>query len=563
MTISTVGAIYTAALLFLLAACSSVTGQAPQPPNHTITITRAQYDAGAQVKSPSWKAHVSLQNSSGSEWVLGPALIIIETGSPESPIKEISQYVYRDRDNDDTGEDVLVERYGLFFGYRVQSDGTAIIPFGSLSELVPKDSGAFVNLFIAALASPRRPVLAGGAFGRVPARGKHEFQEEIIAPAAPKQRGPIVVVLPSIRTRQPANSAPFHVWYEYPAADVAEGAELTGGTAFTAPRTAAGLIAEVGNPSAPFWKRRLALNWLAEDFPSQSTQTILQVAADSAGANDELRRSAISNIGAARIKQGGVLLSSLVENDANLRPIAIRALGNLGDPTHAPAVRKFLATSDQRLKRLAIDALGSMKDAGSISALMELLKTKERNPDYQLSRSAATALRQISGEASYQDLLALVEDKKLQERMRLAIISSFQAPIPDSVVDSLSRLLLQQPRSNSLTREVAGAIGRAGTPKALSALMNVAASGREDMAEDAIREVSRRKDVVWRKSVIGLGSAADYKHRAKALYYIGLFEVKEGVPVLREATGSMDANVVKSACAALNSLKETSPPTCK
>jgi hypothetical protein len=123
-----------------------------------------------------------------------------------------------------------------------------------------------------------------------------------------------------------------------------------------------------------------------------------------------------------------------------------------------------------------------------------------------------------------------VEDRKLEERMRGAIVNSFQAPIPDSVVDRLSQLLLRQSRSNSLTPQLAGAIGRAGTPKALSALMSVAAGEREDMADEAIREIARRKDVSWRKSVIDLASAADYKHRAKALYYIGLFEVKEGVP---------------------------------
>ena len=444
----------------------------------------------------------------------------------------------------------------------MESNGTAIIPFAALSKLLPADSGAFVNLFIASMASPRQPVLAGGGFGRVPAKGTHKFDVEVIAPATPKQHGPTIVVLPAIYAKQSRSASKHRVWYEFPAADFRRGYTMTGGKAFTAPRTAEGLIADVQNMNYPVWRRRLSLNWLAEDFPVQSAEPLIEAvrASENPAA---LRLAAITNIGLGKISGCGPLLAGLVESNADLRPAAMTALGRLGDPAHAAVVRKALSSSDVDVRRIAIEALSSMKDKESLPALMALLNTKDKSADSQLISSAATGVAKIGGESAYPELLALAMNSKLPERTRVAVLDSFPAGVPDTVVDGISKLLSKEKRANMLTRSAAEAVGRAGSASALAALADLARNGREDLAEDAIRALTRNKDAEWRKTSIGLAASADNKNRAQTIYYLGLFEAKEAAAMMREAAITGDAKVSSSACRALQSLKETPPPNCK
>ncbi len=76
--------------------------------------------------------------------------------------------------------------------------------------------------------------------------------------------------------------------------------------------------------------------------------------------------------------------------------------------------------------------------------------------------------------------------------------------------------------------------------------------------DDVAFHVERRRD----DRAMGLAASLEAKRRAKVLDYLGLFEVADAVPVIREAAGAADASVRKAACEALGRLEQSKPGSC-
>jgi HEAT repeat protein len=116
--------------------------------------------------------------------------------------------------------------------------------------------------------------------------------------------------------------------------------------------------------------------------------------------------------------------------------------------------------------------------------------------------------------------------------------------------------------SYGIASDAAEALGRAGNAAALDALRSVVAAGDSQTVDLALRAMARNEDSAWRDAVIEVASSTTSKSRSKALYNLGLFEVKAGAGAIREAANSNDVEVRKAACAALERLKEAAPAPC-
>jgi hypothetical protein len=189
-----------------VSSCGSTVGSdveaqgSPAPaPETALHVQRATYNAASDIKSPSWKLDLEIKNPGRVPVEFGETLLVIETIADTDagvPFDDVAFHVRRQRGEEAPNTASVNDRYMTLFGYTVQLDGTAIIPFGSLSSLTGNKGS--VNLFIASLASPNIPPLPGGGFGSVAAAGQSKLNAEVIAPLMPKKRLGVVAVLPSM-----------------------------------------------------------------------------------------------------------------------------------------------------------------------------------------------------------------------------------------------------------------------------------------------------------------------------------------------------------------------------
>lgn len=541
---------------------SDVEAQGPPPPapETTLHVQRATYSAASDIKSPSWKLDVEIKNPGRVPVELGETLLVIETIADADAgvsFDDVTFHVRRQRGKEAPSAASVADRYMTLFGYTVQLDGTAIIPFGSLSNLTGNKGS--VNLFIASLASPNIPPLPGGGFGSVAAAGQSKFNAEVIAPLVPKKRLGVVVVLPSMTATTGTTRTTRHVWYEFAAGDVKDGEALVAGTRHEGPAGAPALAALVGNEQQPIWQRRLALNWLAEDYPKEAAPVIATVLRSQS--QRTLFRSAIANAGMLKSPDAAAPLAALLStaSDRGLVLLAMEALGRIGDPSVAPTIRPKVDDKDPEISRVAMIALGSLHDTASTPHLLEIF---DRSKEYRPANAAAQAIIDIGDAAALQHLLQTLVNPKANEMLRRGVASALSSATAQAHVAELASVLSSKGLSYGIASDAAEALGRAGNGTALDALLSVVESGNSQAADLALRAMSRNEDSAWRNAVIKVASSPTSKSRAQALNNLGLFEVKAGATAMREATGSSDVEVRKAACAALERLKEAPPAPC-
>jgi HEAT repeat protein len=450
----------------------------------------------------------------------------------------------------------LADRYGSLFGYSVETDGTAIIPFSSLQSLAGSQGG--FSLFLATMTSPNLPVMPGGGFGRLPGNGSLDMSAEVIAPVGPKERGAVVVILPSLTPQSGASHAPRHIWFEYVAGNPQQGDSLLGGVMHEEPASVDRLVQDIRNDSLPPWRRRFALNWLVEDHPTEAEPIVLEVLSRESGRS--LFTSAIADAGMLKARGAVTSLSRIVASthDTATIALAIAALAMIGDVSAAPAIRPLIAATNAELSRTAILALGALRDSSSVSALMAVFN---RSKDFR-SNAAATALVQIGEQASIAELLRTIDNTRASETARRAATQALSPGLAQSHVDQLARIMTNSPRAYGLASDAAEALGRASDSKALAALLAASESGNDQVADLAIKELTRNEMRNWREAVIRLASSAQAKYRRKAIFYLGVFKVALAAPTIREATASIDPEIKRAACSALESMHEAKPADC-
>src|ERR1043166_4745896 len=101
------------------------------------------------------------------------------------------------------------------------------------------------------------------------------------------------------------------------------------------------------------------------------------------------------------------LLELLQSNtSSNVRGVIADALGELGDPRAAPALRSLPAAKDQTVRRAAIHALGLLRDRESLPLLLGLMEEAITNTQSAVAASAGQAsYRQPASGWEWQDAL--------------------------------------------------------------------------------------------------------------------------------------------------------------
>jgi HEAT repeat protein len=103
------------------------------------------------------------------------------------------------------------------------------------------------------------------------------------------------------------------------------------------------------------------------------------------------------------------------------------ALGKLGDPAAAPAVRRFLEDDVERRRIYAAAALAELKDAASAGALTERLS----DPALTVRAAASRALRRL-GPVSVEPICRSLEEGAERRAIRLRTLGGIAAALADS-----------------------------------------------------------------------------------------------------------------------------------
>jgi HEAT repeat protein len=524
-------------------------------------VQRATYTATSDLNSPSWKIDLDIKNSTEDPLEIGETLLVIETFADTetgAAIDDATFHVRRQRLEDDSNTVSISDRYMSLFGYTVQLNGTAIIPFGALSTLTGNKSS--IGLFLAALTSPNIPALPGGGFGNVASGGQATLAAEVITPLMPKKRLGVVVVLPSMTA---ANAASIrttrHVWYEYAAHDVKNGETLSGATRHEAPLGSPALAAFVSDAQLPMWRQRLALNWLVEDDPKAAAPVIAEILRSES--QRSLFRSAIANAGMLKSADTVAPIAALLSttSDRGLILLATEALGRIGDPSVAPVIRPKIDDKDSGISRIAMLALGSRRDTASTPHLLRIFDASKA---YATASAAAKALVNIGDAASVEHLFETFANPKANEDLRRGVADALSPELAQAHVAKLVAVLLSKNLSYGIASDAAEALGRARNGAALDALRQVVQTGDSQAANFALREMARNEDAAWRNAVIEVASWPTSKLRAQAFNNLALFNVKAGTAAMHEATRASEAEVRKAACTALERLKEATPAPC-
>jgi HEAT repeat protein len=133
-----------------------------------------------------------------------------------------------------------------------------------------------------------------------------------------------------------------------------------------------------------------------------------------------LRRARLINaLGKARDPRAVDILSKLLMVDPNseVRSVAILALGQIGDPSGAPALREAVRFSSPLDQTWAIRSLGYMRDRESVPLLVERLQSS----DGSVRRFAASALGDIGDRAAMLPLIEALDDPFMRRSAAAAL----------------------------------------------------------------------------------------------------------------------------------------------
>jgi HEAT repeat protein len=342
-------------------------------------------------------------------------------------------------------------------------------------------------------------------------------------------------------------------------AEANEGEVLGKGVKHDSPENADGLEALVRNAEAPIWRRRLALNWLAEDYPGNATSVLRDILKSES--QRSLFRSAIANAGMLKSREAAAPLAALLAatSDRGLTLLSLESLGRIGDDTVATSIRPLVDHKDVEISRAAMLALGALRDGQSTARLLEVFS---RSKEYRPAWAAARAIVDIAEPAAIDKLFATLADPKAVVLQRQGVADALTPKVAGTRLAELAVVLAAPDIPYGLASDVAEAIGRAGTPAALDTLRGLVDTTKPQTADLVVRAMTRKDDPAWRNAVIAIAGSNVSRLRGKAIYYLGLFEVRAALPALREAAVSADPEIRKAACSALDSLKDATPTSC-
>jgi HEAT repeat protein len=234
------------------------------------------------------------------------------------------------------------------------------------------------------------------------------------------------------------------------------------------------------------------------------------------------------------------LIEALKDEDAEVRRVAVWALGDIEDTRAVPALMQVLTSdSDSDVRSKAAWALGKIEDARAIQALEQALE--DENADVR--RQAARALGEIEDVAAVGALnQALVNDAVAGVR-RMAAWALGEIESGEST-DALAQALDDE--DDDVRRTAAWALGELEDPKAVEPLMRLVRRTDIDAevrasAIHALGEIEDPRSAGVFVELLTNDTSAEVRRRAA--WALGEMEVSEGVEPLIQALKDSDAEV--------------------
>lgn len=505
------------------------------------TLTRDTFELKGH-SLPSWTVELTIVNKTAGPVTIGPNLAVLATSSAAEGYAAV--YVSRRGANDDGSSRRMAQRYGFDWGVEVPAEG-AIWPLGAFATNL-----STLDRLLLVLSAPSIQALPGGGYGSaIPAGESRIIKETVLFPFDSEIRGErdAIVVVPPVLRAGDGRPVALGVLRIPVSGVVPKGRILAGQREDWS--TAATDLARIGSEAGPQWRRVLAVNWLAEFHSTSATDTLVRLGTDET-VPLPVRHPALLNLGLTRANAAAPQLIELLQRAAqrSIRYCAIAALGDMGDPTAAPAVRPFIANADDLVARAAMEAAGAFKDVAAVPDLMTALansKMEDRHP------SAANALGEIATPEAIAALVAMTESRDRSVR-RLATDALARSTDPHTT----STLIAIAGRPGAKAREDAiHSLAERKVEGALPVLRVTAADGAApaSVRVAAIRGLADMKDTEARTSL-----AATLDGRNTDVYEAGITAMLQvfGAAALPEATAALRSRTPKVRSAAASALQK-------
>lgn len=517
------------------------------------SLRRGTFKYG-NVSGPAWNITVKISNPTAQEIELGEMLILLETLRDKDVFA--ANYIARKRAEDAPGLQKIIERYHLFWGYQIETDGFYLMPFLALSKLYPSNSSV-ADLFLASLSAPRAQAYEGFGYGRVSPHAERTLSAELPMPIGVRNeaRDYVAVILPLTRSvKGEAVSAAYTV------CRFAVGEQRTGDTfnpveTTTYPATAAELRALAMNEQQPLWLRVFALNWLVENHTAKAADLLIRYVSDTK-LPPMLQTAAAANLGVWKVKTAVPALIEVTSKteSGDLRKQTVEALGEIGDPAAIPVIRPYLNLKGGEIHIAAIEAIGKLKDSESVVKLLGFLSDKNDEGRYS---AAAAALAAIGDRQAVEGLIAVIQNSKLKKEARRFAALRLGGAHSAAALAPLTALVNDRNAPTELRSAAIFSIGETGGAEALATLRGLA-EGDNDWRRDALSAIGAMKDPAATSALIELTEKQSYADRAAAIAQLERRKAAEALPLLRKIVADKQESVEarRAACGALKNMRD-------
>ncbi|MEO8041296.1 MAG: HEAT repeat domain-containing protein [Acidobacteriota bacterium] len=212
--------------------------------------------------------------------------------------------------------------------------------------------------------------------------------------------------------------------------------------------------------------------------------------------------AAASVVFAPKAEGSAALIPLLSDKDEFVRREAAYALGDVQDrAATTPLSRLMQDDKIIEVRAAAAIALGKIGDASAIDSLRAILKTRPREDDEFLRRSAARSIGQIAQINITGDPTVLTPQNFLPDKFKDLGSSDPTASIPQNFigsVDILTGVLRNKAESDDTRREAAYSLGAIGDKRSAPVLQTYSSGADPYLAEickEALLKIERRNKV--------------------------------------------------------------------
>lgn len=268
-----------------------------------------------------------------------------------------------------------------------------------------------------------------------------------------------------------------------------------------------------------------------------------------------------------------LMLTYLEDRDAEVRCVALTAIGKSDDPRRAEAIRQTLTDADPSVRNAAILAAKRVRDEAVTAGVANLLK----DPDQGVRGSAALMLETLGWRPanSAEELGWYIARGQLQRAATLGsaaieplelILNSGPVALRAKAVDALGRI-----DDERVLKPILAALDSSETQVCVAAADVICKIGNPDLADALVPLLKHQEQVVRTTAVDTLGKLGAKKHwkaiadvlkdthwdaRRAAADALARFRLPETAPALADALSDADSDVRESCALALAALRE-------